>query len=30
VRLSRVIDPCGAHRIGKTVIGIFAARTAGG
>jgi SAM-dependent methyltransferase len=24
VRLSRVLDPCGGHRVGKTVIGIFA------
>jgi SAM-dependent methyltransferase len=25
VRLSRVLDPCGGYRVGKTVIGIFAA-----
>jgi SAM-dependent methyltransferase len=25
VRLSQVLDPCGFHRIGKTVIGVFAA-----
>jgi SAM-dependent methyltransferase len=29
VRLSRVLDPCGGHRLGKTVIGVFATPSPG-
>jgi hypothetical protein len=29
VRLSRVLDPCGGYRVGKTVIGIFATTSDG-